>query len=108
MIKERTWEEKMAGLDKDLEKIMDKPQSVRVDIGGVMMCMMGSRWFDPPTLYFKVLPTAILEKLAILKMLRRNEDIPTLGRKHNEATYYIYISPNEWKLYADEAIPLLR
>lgn len=98
----------MDSIDRALTKAMDSPMSVRVDIGGVMMCMMGSRWFDPPTLYFKVLPTAILEKLAILKMLRRNEDIPTLGRKHNEATYYIYISPNEWKIYASQAIPLLR
>jgi hypothetical protein len=98
----------MDSIDRAISKTMDSPMSVRVDIGGVMMCMMGSRWFDPPTLYFKVLPTAILEKLAILKMLRRNEDIPTLGRKHNDATYYIYISPNEWKLYANEAIPLLR
>jgi hypothetical protein len=98
----------MDSIDRAIAKTMDSPMSVRVDIGGVMMCMMGSRWFDPPTLYFKMLPTAILEKLAILKMLRRNEDIPTLGRKHNDATYYIYISPNEWKLYADEAIPLLR
>jgi hypothetical protein len=98
----------MDSIDRALEKTMDSPMSVRVDIGGVMMCMMGSRWFDPPTLYFKVLPTAILEKIAILKMLRRNEDIPTLGRKHNEATYYIYISPNEWKTYHDQAIPMLR
>jgi hypothetical protein len=98
----------MDSIDRAIQKTMDSPMSVRVDIGGVMHCMMGSRWFDPPTLYFKVLPTPILEKLAILKMLRRNEDIPTLGRKHNEATYYIYISPNEWKLYADEAIPMLR
>jgi hypothetical protein len=98
----------MDSIDRALEKTMNSPMSVRVDIGGVMMCMMGSRWFDPPTLYFKVLPTAILEKIAILKMLRRNEDIPTLGRKHNEATYYIYISPNEWKTYHDQAIPMLR
>ena len=98
----------MDSIDRALEKTMNNPMSVRVDIGGVNMCMMGSRWFDPPTLYFKVLPTEILEKLAILKMLRRNEDIPTLGRKHNGTTYYIYISPNEWKTYADQAIPMLR
>jgi hypothetical protein len=98
----------MDSIDRAIEKTMASPMSVRVDIGGVMMCMMGSRWFDPPTLYFKVLPTAILEKLAILKMLRRNEDIPTLGRKHTEGVFYIYISPNEWKIYKDEAIPLLR
>lgn len=108
MVKERTLEERMAKLDKDLDEIMNIPQSVRVDIGGVNMCMMGSRWFDPPSLYFKVLPEPILEKIAILKMLRRNEDIPTLGRKHNGTTYYIYISPNEWKTYADQAIPMLR
>jgi hypothetical protein len=98
----------MDSIDRALNEVMDSPMSVRVDIGGVNMCMMGSRWFDPPTLYFKVLPTEILEKLAILKMLRRNEDIPTLGRKHNGTTYYIYISPNEWKTYADQAIPMLR
>jgi hypothetical protein len=98
----------MDSIDRALEKTMNSPMSVRVDIGGINMCMMGSRWFDPPTLYFKVLPTEILEKLAILKMLRRNEDIPTLGRKHNGTTYYIYISPNEWKTYHDQAIPMLR
>lgn len=98
----------MDSIDRALNEVMDSPMSVRVDVGGVNMCMMGSRWFDPPTLYFKVLPTPILEKLAILKMLRRNEDIPTLGRKHNGTTYYIYISPNEWKTYADQAIPMLR
>lgn len=108
MFKEKTWEEKMAGIDKGIEQIMNTPQSVRVDIGGVNMCMMGSRWFDPPSLYFKVLPEPILEKLAILKMLRRGEEIPTLGRKHSDVAYYIYISPNEWKTYHDQAIPMLR
>lgn len=98
----------MDKLDKAIADIMDTPQSVRVDVGGVNMCMMGSRWFDPPSLYFKVLPEPILEKLAILKMLRRGEDIPMLGRKHSDVAYYIYISPNEWKTYYDQAIPMLR
>ena len=98
----------MDSIDRAIARTMDSPMSVRVDIGGVLHCMMGSRWFDPPSLYFKVLPEPIQEKLAILKMLRRNEDIPTLGRKHAEGVYYIYISPNEWKIYANQAVPLLR
>ena len=108
MFKERTWEEKMAGLDAELNKLGDMQQSVRVCVNGATISAMGNKWFDPQTLYFKELPKLMAEKIVLLNMLDNQEEIPEVGRKRTAGTYYLYITPNEWKALRDEAIPMLR
>ncbi len=104
----RTWEEKMARIDTELDKIGDMQQSVRVYINGATISAMGNKWFDPSTLYFKELPKLMAEKIVLLNMLDKHEEIPEVGRKHIAGTYYLYITPNQWKALRDEAIPMLR
>lgn len=108
MFKERTWEEKMAGIDSALDKLADMQQSVRVFTGGATISAMGNKWFDPQTLYFKVMPKVFEEKIIMLRMLGDKGEIPEVGRRHNINTYYLYVTPNQWKALRDEAIPMLR
>lgn len=108
MFKERTWEEKMAGIDRELDKLADMQQSVRVFDGGATISAMGNKFFDPQTLYFKVMPNIFADKILMLRMLGDRGEIPEVGRRHSSNTYYLYITQNQWKALKDEAIPMLR
>lgn len=108
MFKEKTWEEKMAGIDSALNEIANKQQSVRVFTGGATISAMGNNWFDPSTLYFNVMPKIFDDKIIMLRMLGDKGEIPEVGRRHSSNTYYLYITPNQWKALRDEAIPMLR
>lgn len=108
MFKERTWEEKMAGINSALDKLADIQQSVRVFTGGATISAMGNKFFDPSTLYFKAMPKLFEERIIMLRMLGDKGEIPEVGRRHSSNTYYLYITLNQWKALKDEAIPMLR
>jgi len=101
--RDKAWED---GIDKSLNKIGDMQQSIRVSIGGAYISVMGNKWFDPQTLYFDKLPQLFADRIVILKMLSNKGEIPEVGRRHNSTTYYLYITPNEWKAIKHEAVPM--
>ena len=98
----KTWEEKMAGIDADLEEAMNLPMSARVDI--LHNVMMGGVYHRPRTMHFDALPRTVQDKIALLKMLNNYEAIPDVGEKRNQYIYYLKISQNLWKVFSYEAV----
>lgn len=95
-------------LDKIVADAYDKPMSVRVEIGNRLICLMGSKWFDPSTLYFEELPQVVAEKIVLLKMLNNFQRLEGIGKKYNDTMFYVFITPNQWQQFKDEAVPMLR
>lgn len=94
-------------LDRVFELAMDRPFSVRVDIGEACTSLMGNNVFDPSTLYFHVLPEIVQSKIVLLKMLSKGDSIPNVGRRHSANVYYISLTPRQWESFKHEAVSSL-
>ena len=90
------------GKDLDLleENLKHTPMAVRLMINEdskFKYVLMGGMQFNPKWLYFYELPEFISEKLALLKMLNRFEEIPDVGKRFDENTYRMWMRPAVWE-----------
>lgn len=61
--------------------------------------------FDPRILRFNELPPFLAERLAILKMLNKFQEIPDIGKRFSDNVYHVPISVRVWESIAPTALP---